>query len=943
MRSGAIQTSLIHYLRAQPGSPLSDAELLARYALGRDEAAFAAVVRRYGALVLAVARRQLADPQQAEDVFQATFLALARAAERLGRAVPLANWLYTVALRTARKARVRDARRRDREKAAAPPAPPADPLAEISGRELLRAVDEELARLPEKYRLPVLLCCVQGLSREEAARQLGWSAGAVKGRLERGRHRLAARLAERGLAPAALVLAPLAAVAVPADLLARAAALSASPWSRVVPPAVRALAAAPPRRALAALALFGSLLVAGLTGLALGTGEKAPPPAAPPPRAAQAPAPRPDDPLPAGSTLRLGTSRYRHGTAIQSLSVSADGKLAAAGSGGHVHGSVRVYDLTTGRVRATVEVEIPSFNEGVALSPDGRTLATADGGTVHLRDAATGKKVRTISPPNPGARTLTYWLLWAPDGKTLAVATADGKGIHLLDPAAGTVTRTLAHQHVVYAAAFSPDGKRLAAGGYDSEGGTYFGRIWEVATGKELRRFANGPAALRTLAFAPDGATLAGGGDDGRLRLWEAETGRLRRAFDPDGPRIRSVAFAPDGRAVAAAGDAVRLYDPATGRQRLRIDQKALGLHFSADGKILTGAVSGAIYRWDADTGRPLTPEAAGDSAVAQILATPDGRHVVTRGQDGDAHLWDARTGAHLRHIRASWQRGLALSPDGRYLVWPVADAKLRYTDPGQPNTTLTGNRLRLYDLPAGRFVERFPGFKGGADDLAFTPDGKGLVTTDHRDGTVRLWDVATGKEQRAFRAVPPAEAHRPYHVRHSMLSPDGRSLAVAYQPTGRGFLSPFAVRLWDVATGKETHELPGHYYYVEGLAFSPDSRWLVTGSQPLSDFARKMLKRPVNQVFVWDVAKGRRVAALPEGLPVGATCAAFAADGRSIATASPDGTITVWEVATWGVRAEFRGHRDRVTALAFTRDGLLLSGGLDTTVLAWDVRAAQK
>src|SRR5207245_1012416 len=169
MRSGAVQTNVLRYLRAQAGGALSDGELLVRYARDQDEGAFATLVQRHGGLVLAVARRQLADRQQAEDVFQATFLALARSAERLGRDAPLANWLYTVALRTARKARVRDARRRDYEKAgAAPPAPPADPLAEVSGRELLRAVDEELARLPEKYRLPVLLCCVQGLSREEA-------------------------------------------------------------------------------------------------------------------------------------------------------------------------------------------------------------------------------------------------------------------------------------------------------------------------------------------------------------------------------------------------------------------------------------------------------------------------------------------------------------------------------------------------------------------------------------------------------------------------------------------------------------------------------------------------------------------------------------------------------------------------------------------------------
>src|SRR5204863_8033369 len=109
----------------------------------------------------------------------------------------------------------RGRRRETLERAAPAPGVGCDPLEEITGRELLRVIDEELARLPDRFRLPVLLCCVQGLSREEAAAQLGWSDGAVKGRLERGRRRLAARLAARGLATSAGLLAPLAALASP--------------------------------------------------------------------------------------------------------------------------------------------------------------------------------------------------------------------------------------------------------------------------------------------------------------------------------------------------------------------------------------------------------------------------------------------------------------------------------------------------------------------------------------------------------------------------------------------------------------------------------------------------------------------------------------------------------------------------------------------------------
>jgi RNA polymerase sigma factor (sigma-70 family) len=158
MRSTADLTGVIRHLRAPTGDGPGDPELLDRYAHGHDQAAFATLVVRYGPLVLGVARRQLADVHRTEDVFQATFLALARSAAKLGGRPVLANWLYTVALRQARKARARDGRREALELAAPPRLQGGDPLAEITARELVQAIDDELARLPERLRLPVLLC-----------------------------------------------------------------------------------------------------------------------------------------------------------------------------------------------------------------------------------------------------------------------------------------------------------------------------------------------------------------------------------------------------------------------------------------------------------------------------------------------------------------------------------------------------------------------------------------------------------------------------------------------------------------------------------------------------------------------------------------------------------------------------------------------------------------
>jgi RNA polymerase sigma factor (sigma-70 family) len=229
----ASPSRLFHHLHRllapHPPARDDDATLLERFARHRDQSAFAALVSRHGPLVLRLCRRVLADAQAAEDAFQAVFLVLARQAAGLRLRESLPAWLHGVAWRVACKARAADARRRQREAPApelAPADPHPDPLAELSARELLTALDEEVRRLPEAYRLPVLLCGLEGHTQEEAAGLLGWTVGSVKGRLERGRKRLHLRLARRGLTLSAALAAvelsrPVAAAGVP-SLLARA-------------------------------------------------------------------------------------------------------------------------------------------------------------------------------------------------------------------------------------------------------------------------------------------------------------------------------------------------------------------------------------------------------------------------------------------------------------------------------------------------------------------------------------------------------------------------------------------------------------------------------------------------------------------------------------------------------------------------------------------------
>ena len=304
------QSRLIGQLRelaAGGDGGLGDAELLRRFATTGDEAAFEVLVWRHRRLVFGVCRRVLGDHHDAEDAFQATFLALARKAGAVGRRGTPAAWLYRVAVRvalTGRTARARRAAREPPADATAEPAAPPDP-APPERRELWAILDEEVARLPERFRAAVALCYLGGLTVDEAARQLGCPRGTVASRLARARARLHTRLTRRGVAPAAAAgaaaLAPAAKALAPPDALVGAAVRAAGP---AVSPRVSALTrevlrAMFVRKLMAGTALgtlAGALLLGG--GLALrgpasaGANPVSPPSNNEPPRA-EAPRPAP--------------------------------------------------------------------------------------------------------------------------------------------------------------------------------------------------------------------------------------------------------------------------------------------------------------------------------------------------------------------------------------------------------------------------------------------------------------------------------------------------------------------------------------------------------------------------------------------------------------------------------------------------------------------------
>ena len=207
--SGHVARHLMEWAGGAPGGQATDRELMERFVRDGSDGAFAELMARHGAMVRAVCRRYLRDAHAADDAFQATFLVLIRKAGLVRWRESIGGWLFEVATRVAKKAAGQAIRRSAREGAPAGSAPePAAPAPASDLTALQVALDEELRRLPEKFRTPLVLCHLEGLSRDEVARQLGVTDGQLRGRLYRAKERLRRRLVRRGFSLTAVLLAP---------------------------------------------------------------------------------------------------------------------------------------------------------------------------------------------------------------------------------------------------------------------------------------------------------------------------------------------------------------------------------------------------------------------------------------------------------------------------------------------------------------------------------------------------------------------------------------------------------------------------------------------------------------------------------------------------------------------------------------------------------------
>jgi WD40 repeat protein len=553
------------------------------------------------------------------------------------------------------------------------------------------------------------------------------------------------------------------------------------------------------------------------------------------------------------------------------------------------------------------------------FAADGRTLVSVEGER-HLRfwEVPTGRERHDfILPPD------SHWAL-APDCRTL-VATGSESKPGLWDTASRKMVRELdAENCTVGALGLTADGRVLAAALRDERADRRSVRLWELATGKVMGDLVVAPPKEKgevfipgRLSFTADGQTLSAWNESSghsAIRLWDVRTGKGLAIPEEYNREESRPTPSPDGKLVAAVakddgtGSTVHLLDPATGKVVRDLEPAlsgiVLGLRFSPDGRALLAVADdkgpGKLYLWNTAGGQQTLLADPDEWQVQDAVFAPDGRTVAVE-TEFRLYLYDATTGKQLHELdmrsaiddfgrqtgivsggaaRSLRDRpAIAFSADGKWLA-----------------TAKRGHSVRLWDVATGKEIRHVPtGHEEPVRAVAVGPDGR-TVASAACDGTLRLWEAGSGREVRVLRLPWQGDAPRV-----SFLADFG-GFSVAFSPDGKmlAAVSPFnVVRLWEAATGRQRLDFLVSEHGVTSLAFTPDGKGLVTGGHGC--------------FVLWDAATGRRLHRFAaNNLPNADDDAAQLGWWFQRVAVSPDGRLVVavaWSehYREWDSSAEFR------------------------------------
>jgi WD40 repeat protein len=544
----------------------------------------------------------------------------------------------------------------------------------------------------------------------------------------------------------------------------------------------------------------------------------------------------------------------------------------------------------------------------VAFSPDSRTLASCGSDrSVRLWDMTSGQALQPFSDHPAAVKAVAF----RPDGRSVLAACDDGT-VQVWDRGTGRPTVSFRGElRDPFLAWFSPDARRL---GWSCLGGVI--KIWDTTTGKVEIDQQGSPWQCRAIVFNPDGKRIALAGFDGTLRLLDASNGREMLTIFAHRLVVAYAAFSHDGKKIASASydHTVRIWDasplegdPQADRCRTLTGHKQLvsGVAYSPDGRWLASSSwDGTVIVREVCRNRHAPRDGPGtlhpgpdgytlrytlrghSGNVSAVAISADSRTLASAGWDKTVKLWDLQapmgdTLTELRTISCTERvTGIAFSPDGRLLAI------------GQ--TTGIG----LYDPASGKEVAPFKRTPAAVPALAFSPDSRHLSSAGASDPAIKFWDVAANKMN--FEIPHPSSPNGSVSI-----SPDGRLIAApgpleaAAGPT----VKIWEVLDWDARTSKTPyqarHTLSGHVGFVWKVTFSPDGRYLASGSWD-------------STIQIWDL---KALEMDPKAKPVTLRghagfiyALAFSPDGRCLATGSGSGRhgeVKVWDASLWDDRAK--------------------------------------
>ncbi|HET6648453.1 MAG TPA: caspase family protein [Pyrinomonadaceae bacterium] len=489
--------------------------------------------------------------------------------------------------------------------------------------------------------------------------------------------------------------------------------------------------------------------------------------------------------------------------------------------------------------------------------------------------------------------------VFAPDRRWLASGSADNS-IRLWDVASGSELRALiGHNNWIKSLAISRNADMLASGSNDRTV-----KLWDVSSGRERFTLSGHGGPIEVVVFSPDDRLIASGSTDATIKIWERTTGREVQTLRGHVGGVTSLAFSPDGKFLASGGadKSIRFWDTTTWTSARTLNKhtaKINDLVFSPGGqRLASGSADGTILVWDTASGRDRVAMKRGTSALLDLAFVSEAE-LVSTSADGSIVTWDVTSGKEKR----------AASGDAE--VEEVLFASIS-NDGSLVASSLGTKSVNLRDSATGSLLRRLESHSVGFYSVAFSGDGRWLASGAN-DRTVRLWQIATGRE------LPKLAGHSGW-ITAIAFSPDSRLLASGSN-SGE-------VKLWDVNTGRETLSLPHAQDRIHTIAFSPDGKWLAAAGTEKT-------------IHLLNVASKQSTKLLGHAGEI--TSLAFLPDSSLIASGSTDKTVRFWKPGDGSVLRTLDTIGDQVNAIAFSPDGKTLAAGTaDKRILLYPMDSTQ-